>query len=101
MAKRVVEHHFKAAEHHELAALHQKEAPRLYEAGGPDAAAQQAQIAQGHLEHAVNHAAEDKERGRKNGHDLDDWLCAEDQVLGKRPGNSATAHEGTKSGITM
>lgn len=58
MAKRVVEHHFKAAEHHELAALHHKEAARLCEAGEPDAAAHQAQIAQGHPEHAVNHAAE-------------------------------------------
>lgn len=32
-----------------------------------------------------------EERGRNNGHDLDDWLSAEEQVLGKRPGNSATA----------
>lgn len=39
-----------------------------------------------------------RERGCKNGHDLDDWLRAEDQVLGKRPGNSATAHEDTKLG---
>ena len=38
-----------------------------------------------------------EERGCKDGHDLDDWLRAQDQVLGKMAGNPASAHEGTKS----
>ena len=39
-----------------------------------------------------------EERGREDGHDLDDWLRAEAEILGKTPGkkpsDSATAHEG-------
>ncbi len=34
-----------------------------------------------------------EERGREDGHELDDWLMAESEVLGKKPSASAAAEE--------
>jgi Protein of unknown function (DUF2934) len=34
-----------------------------------------------------------EERGCENGHDLDDWLSAEAEVMGKKPSESAIAYE--------
>jgi Protein of unknown function (DUF2934) len=34
-----------------------------------------------------------EERGREDGHDMDDWLRAEAEMLGKRPSGSVTDHE--------
>jgi hypothetical protein len=34
-----------------------------------------------------------EERGREDGHDLDDWLRAEAEMLGKKPSDSAMALE--------
>jgi len=34
-----------------------------------------------------------EERGREDGHDLDDWLRAEAEMLGKRPSGSVTEHQ--------
>ena len=34
-----------------------------------------------------------EERGHEDGHDLEDWLRAEAEMLGKKPGSSVTEHE--------
>ena len=34
-----------------------------------------------------------EERGCENGHDLDDWLRAETEVMGKKPTESAIGYE--------
>jgi hypothetical protein len=40
------------------------------------------------------------ERGCTDGHDLDDWLMAEGEILGKRPSESATTYEAAASAAT-
>ncbi len=38
-----------------------------------------------------------EERGCENGHDLDDWLTAEAEVMGKKTSESAIAYEAAMS----
>ena len=34
-----------------------------------------------------------EQRGREEGHELEDWLRAEAEIIGKKPSDSETAHE--------
>ncbi len=48
--------HKVAADHHELAAKHHKEAAKSYDAGTPEVAGHQANIAHGHTLNALDHS---------------------------------------------
>ena len=40
-----------------------------------------------------------EERGREDGHDLEDWLRAEAEILGKKPSDSAMTHDVVMSAV--